>query len=83
MVVLLPLPDLVHRVGLVFVGGRRVLVRMVDCNVLSGLACVGWTVRVMLDFRLSGELEFFGGCLRRAEDEFVLKQLHYLVVRLL
>lgn len=39
------------------------LVRMIDCYVLPGIVCVGWTMWEVVDFCLSWELEFFGSCL--------------------
>lgn len=56
------------------------LLRVVDCHVFSRLVCFGRAVGEVLDFCFSWELEFFGGCLGRAEDDLVLEELHYLVV---
>lgn len=81
VVAILTMPDLVHCVGLIFVGGGCVLLlRVIDCHVFSGLVCSGRTVGEVLDFSFSWELEFFCGCFWRAEDELVLEELHNLVV---
>lgn len=67
VVAVLAMADFVHCLDLVFVGRSRVLfVRMVDCHVLSWLVCLGRAVREDMDVCFSRELEFFGGCLRRA-----------------
>ena len=82
VVAVLAMTDLVHCEGLVFVG-RVLLVGMVYCHVFSWLVGLGWAVGGGKDVRFSWELEFFGGGLGRAQDEFVLEQLHYLIVGLL